>query len=250
MTLRGVPCLFYGTEQYLNNSTSGGQDPYNRPMMDSWDTNSHSYKLVQALLKLRNQNQALAMGAHHTAWINDDFFLYTRNFRDSAVMVMVNKSDQDHVVNAENIQMPNGDYTCLITGYPVTIADGRLQGYSVHGNSAMVISAEGVPVQAPLVAVFQINGFETQPGQSLAIIGDCDELGDWDHAKAYGMEYVNDNTWTATVGFDRPEASVLNFKFIVLQANGEPIVEYLINRKTVLPQNGRIAINCFWNTPN
>mgnify|MGYP007000248997 len=55
---------------------------------------------------------------------------------------------------------------------------------------------------------------------------------------------------TATVGFDRPEASILNFKFIVCQANGEPIVEYLINRKTVLPQNGRIAINCFWNTPN
>ena len=41
-TLRGVPCLFYGTEQYLNDSTNGGEDPYNRPMMESWDTSSHS----------------------------------------------------------------------------------------------------------------------------------------------------------------------------------------------------------------
>ena len=27
MTLRGVPCLFYGTEQYLHDDTSCGQDP-------------------------------------------------------------------------------------------------------------------------------------------------------------------------------------------------------------------------------
>ena len=82
------------------------------------------------------------------------------------------------------------------------------------------------------------------------MIGDGEELGQWDHAKAYGMEYVNENTWIATIGFNRPEASILNYKFIVRQANGEPIVEYLINRKTVLPQVGRIAINCFWNSAN
>ncbi|GIR24364.1 MAG: hypothetical protein CM15mP39_01750 [Synechococcus sp.] len=47
--------------------------------------------LVQTLINLRRHNQALALGSHHTAWINDDFYLYTRNFRDSAVMVMLNK---------------------------------------------------------------------------------------------------------------------------------------------------------------
>ena len=206
--------------------------------------------MVQKLLNLRQNNQALALGSHHTAWINEDFYLYTRNFRDSAVMVMINKSDQDHIVDAENIQMPDGTYSCLITGYPVTIESGRLFGYAVHGNSAMVISAEGKPVQAPLVVVFQINGFFTQPGQSLAITGDCEELGCWDHAKTYTMEFVNDNTWVATVGFQREEASLLNYKFIVLQDNGDPMVEYLINRRTLLPQSGRIAIDCFWNSNN
>lgn len=249
-TLRGVPCLFYGTEQYLNDGTNGGEDPYNRPMMNSWDTSSHPFQLVQTLLNLRRHNQALAIGSHHTAWINDDFYLFTRNFRDSAVMVMVNKSDQDHVVDAEHIQMPDGTYECLLTGYPITIQGGRLSNYTVHGNSAMVISCEGRPVDALLVAVFQINGFATEPGQSLAIIGDCDELGHWDHAKAYGMEYVNDNTWVATVGFHPDRPFLLNYKFIVRQANGDPIVEYLINRRTMLPQSGRLAINCFWNSNN
>ncbi|GIR24363.1 MAG: hypothetical protein CM15mP39_01740 [Synechococcus sp.] len=30
-TLRGVPCLFYGTEQYLNNGTNGGKIPTTAP---------------------------------------------------------------------------------------------------------------------------------------------------------------------------------------------------------------------------
>jgi cyclomaltodextrin glucanotransferase len=248
LTLRGVPCLFYGTEQYLNNGTNGGGDPYNRPMMDSWDTRSHSFLLVKALLMLRRSNQARALGSHHTAWINDDFYLFTRNFRDSAVMVMVNKSD--HVVDAQDIQMPDGTYYCLLTGYPLTLRAARLFDYTMHGNSAMVISCEGRPVEAPLLVVFQINGFATQPGQSLTIVGDCDEFGNWDHAKAYGMEYVKDNTWVATVGFHPEQPSQLNYKFIVRQANGEPIVEYLINRRTMLPQGGRIAIDCFWNSNN
>ena len=100
------------------------------------------------------------------------------------------------------------------------------------------------------MAVFQINGFSTQPGQSLSIIGDCEELGHWNHEKAYRMEYVNDNTWVATIAFQREEASLLNYKFIVQQSNGDPIVEYLINRRTLLPQQGRVAIDCFWNSNN
>ena len=86
--------------------------------------------------------------------------------------------------------------------------------------------------------------------QSLAFIGHCDELGNWDHANSYGMEFLNENTWIATVGFRPTQPKVINFKFIVHDSNGEPIVEYLINRKSVLPREGRIAIDCFWNSAN
>ena len=37
LTARGIPCIYYGTEQYLHNDTSGGTDPYNRPMMPALD---------------------------------------------------------------------------------------------------------------------------------------------------------------------------------------------------------------------
>ena len=69
-------------------------------------------------------------------------------------------------------------------------------------HSAIVISREGLVVDGKLVVVFQVNGFSTQPGQSLAIIGSCDELGHWDHSFAYRIEHVNSNTWIATVAFN------------------------------------------------
>ena len=246
LTLRGVPCLFYGTEQYLRNDTNGGQDPYNRPMMEKWDEMSPSFKFVQVLLSLRERNQALAFGAHHTAWVNESFYLYTRNFRDSAVMVMINRSDSDHLANVENILMPDGSYTCHLTGYPVTISNGCLQNYLVHGQTAHVISVEGDPLSGQVVAVFQVNGFATQPGQRLAITGSSPELGAWDHARSFGMEYVNDNTWLATVPFDASAGSFVNYKFLVHQDGADPIVENLTTRKLALPDQGQIAVDCYW----
>ena len=137
-----------------------------------------------------------------------------------------------------------------MTGFPVEIVNGCLQGYTVPGNTALVISVVGQPVQAQWWQSFKINGFETQPWQSLAFIGHCDELRNWVHANSYGMEFLNENTWIATVGFSPMQPKVINFKFIVHASNGEPIVEYLIYRKSVLPRKGRIAIDCFWNSAN
>ena len=39
------------------------------------------------------------------------------------------------------------------------------------------------------------------------------------------MEFLNENTWIATVGFSPMQPNVINFKFIVHASNGEPIVE-------------------------
>ncbi len=38
LTGRGVPIIFYGDEQYLFNNTNGGNDPYNRVWMSSYNT--------------------------------------------------------------------------------------------------------------------------------------------------------------------------------------------------------------------
>jgi glycosidase len=49
LTQRGVPCIYYGTEQYLHDDTSGGGDPFNRPMMNAFSTSTTAYTLTNRL---------------------------------------------------------------------------------------------------------------------------------------------------------------------------------------------------------
>lgn len=69
MTSRGIPCIYYGTEQYLHNDTNaddqvyGNNDPYNRPMMDKWDTETEIYRDIRLLSGLRRLNPAVSMGS-------------------------------------------------------------------------------------------------------------------------------------------------------------------------------------------
>ena len=35
-----------------------------------------------------------------------------------------------------------------------------------------------------------MNGYRTAPGEVLAVIGDCPELGDWDLSRAVKLEYI------------------------------------------------------------
>jgi cyclomaltodextrin glucanotransferase len=76
LTCRGTPCIYYGTEQYLHNDTNGGADPYNRPMMERWDTGTPAFLLVKRLAAVRRENPAVQYGSHRikarpaagTAW--------------------------------------------------------------------------------------------------------------------------------------------------------------------------------------
>ena len=87
LTSRGIPCIYYGTEQYLHNDTSGGTDPYNRPMMTNFSTSTTAYQLVNKLSTLRRNNTALAYGSMSQRWINNDVYIFERKFFGNVVFV-------------------------------------------------------------------------------------------------------------------------------------------------------------------
>jgi glycosidase len=62
LTSRGIPCIYYGTEQYLHNDTSGGTDPYNRPMMVNFSTSTTAYQIIAKLSTLRRKKPRFRMG--------------------------------------------------------------------------------------------------------------------------------------------------------------------------------------------
>jgi hypothetical protein len=117
LTARGIPCLYYGTEQYLHNDTSGGTDPYNRPMMSGFATNTTAYTLTNRLSSLRRSNPAIPYGSMTQRWMNNDVYIYERRFFGSTVLVAINKNEtSSYNVSGLNTALPVGTQTDNLTG--------------------------------------------------------------------------------------------------------------------------------------
>jgi glycosidase len=109
LTSRGIPCIYYGTEQYLHNDTSGGTDPYNRPMMVNFSTSTTAYQLVNKLSTLRRNNPAIAYGSMGQRWINNDVYIYERKFFGNVVLIAINKNETTgYSISGLNTSLPAG----------------------------------------------------------------------------------------------------------------------------------------------
>ena len=142
------------------------------------------------------------------------------------------------------------------------MVNGRISNLQLASKASIVIGVVGAPVVGNTVVAFQVNGYATKPGEVIAVTGDAPELGSWDFNRAYVLEYVNANTWFGEVPFEVAEGGrSLRYKFMVLKANGQglrhgedlepelqPIPEALTSRHCLLPESGRLKVECLWNS--
>jgi glycosidase len=128
LTIRGTPCINYGTEQYLHNDTSGGGDPYNRPMMPGFSTTTTAYQEIAKLSALRQSNPALAYGTHQQRWVNSDVYIYERRFGSDVVLTAINKGTSAYSISGLNTALPAGTYSDhlggLLGGSSITVSAG------------------------------------------------------------------------------------------------------------------------------
>jgi glycosidase len=129
LTSRGVPCIYYGTEQYLHNDTDGGTDPYNRNMMSGFSTSTTAYQLINKLSTLRRTNTAVPYGSMSQRWINSDVYIYERKFFGNVVLVAINKNETSgYSISGLNTSLPVGTYadylTGLLGGLSITVGSG------------------------------------------------------------------------------------------------------------------------------
>jgi glycosidase len=133
LTSRGVPAVYYGTEQYM----TGTGDPDNRSMMSSFSTTSTAYKLIARLAPLRKSNPAIAYGSTTQRWVNSNVYIYERKLESftiggaNAALIAINRD----LVNATNI-------TGLVTSLPPGTYTDVLSGLGLNGNS-IVVGANG-----------------------------------------------------------------------------------------------------------
>lgn len=150
LTSRGVPAIYYGTEQYM----SGGTDPDNRAMMSSFSETTTAFNVIKELAPLRKSNPAIAYGTTQQRWINNDVYIYERKFGDSVAVVAINR----------NLSSP-ASISGLLTSFPAgTYADvlgGLLNGNSITASGSGAVST--FTLEAGAVAVWEYTPAQTTP---------------------------------------------------------------------------------------
>ena len=105
MTSYGVPCVYYGTEQYFN----GGGDPYCREDMfdgqfefgpslgNNFDQTTYGYRLLRQLNQLRREYSALRRGSLLVREVHSSpgIFAFSRIDGPQEILVVVNTSDSN-----------------------------------------------------------------------------------------------------------------------------------------------------------
>src|SRR5437773_5010365 len=203
LTSRGIPCIYYGTEQYLHNDTNGGGDPYNRPMMPGFSTTTTAYQLISQLSALRHNNPAVSYGSMGQRWINGDVYIFERKFFGSVAFVAINKNDtSSYSISGLNTALPTGTYADslngLLAGFSITVTSGS------GGNNPATHST----LPAHTVSVWQFTEGSAPPevgsigptsgqgGVKVTIAGR--NFGSSAGSVKFGMTTATINSWTPT----------------------------------------------------
>ncbi|MBW4628088.1 MAG: alpha amylase C-terminal domain-containing protein [Brasilonema octagenarum HA4186-MV1] len=245
MTCRGIPCIYYGTEQYLHDDTDGGNDPYNRPMMENWDTDTEIYRCIRLLSGLRRLNPAMSMGSQWKKYLTPDVYCYVRRYRESVCFVALNRGGEVTIPEVET-ELPDGEHTCVITRNKYEVKDGKISNFHLEERGAIVLSRLGERVKGETIVRVQLNGVQTLPGETIVVIGDCPELGNWDIGKAYPLEYINTNTWFAEIPFNESAGKLVSYKYAMWREGKSPLRENLMNRRWVIAKEGTVKWRDTW----
>lgn len=118
MSSRGIPNIYYGTEQYL--SSVDASDIAGRVFMEtatSFNQGTTAYLVIKELAELRRTNEALAFGGTEILYSTNDVLVFKRQFYDKQVVVAVNRQpDLSFSVPALNTTMPMGTYADELGG--------------------------------------------------------------------------------------------------------------------------------------
>jgi len=252
MTTRGIPCIYYGTEQYLYNKTNvdpdnafGNNDPYNRPLMTRWDTKTKLYWTIRLLSGVRRFNPAVSMGGQWEKYITPDVYCYVRRYRDSILFVAMNRGEK---VTLESIdtELPDGEHTDIMSLEKYTVESSILSDLTLDTNQVIVLSHVAERVTGQTIIRAQLNGVDTQPGERIVVTGDCPELGNWDIAQAYPLEYINSNTWFGEIPFNESVGKLINYKYALWREGQSPLRENIVARRWVVASEGTVKWRDRW----
>ena len=102
MTVRGIPIIQYGDEQYLGRDADNAlpipkyinvwnDDPWNRVGMTSFSEDTRAFQIIKTLAKLRQDSPAVQRGKYTPLYADQDVLVFKRQLRSETVVVGVNR---------------------------------------------------------------------------------------------------------------------------------------------------------------
>jgi len=166
-TARGIPCLYYGTEQGFN----GGQDPWDREDMfagkfewgpsrgDNFNPVHPLFQWVAKLNNLRRLYPALQTGTQTDLWsppAGAGPLAYARRLNDEEVFVALNTADSPRVLPSCATRQPPGTRLINLLNPLENLMvrpDGRLPDLTLPGFAAKIFAAQAKPLDPVVVSV-------------------------------------------------------------------------------------------------
>ena len=147
-TSRGIPCMYYGTEQAFN----GGGDPFDREDMfagqfeqgpslgDNFNETHPLFQLIARLNNFRRLYPSLRRGVHNNLWQDPSgpgLFAFARVLSNEEVFVVFNTDS----------------FTQTLTNRPTTYSPGSVLVNLLDTNETIVVSASSGTNTTPQIAV-------------------------------------------------------------------------------------------------
>lgn len=195
LTSRGVPNIYYGTEQYME----GNGDPNNRHFMTGFNKDTNAYKLIQKLSAVRTSNPAMAYGDTEQRWINNDVYIYEREFGSDVALVAVNKSQTaNYNITGLKTALPSGSYSdalgYLMNGNDISVSStGDITPFDLGPGEAAVWTFDKQDT-SPVIG--HVGPMMSEPGQTVTIDGEG--FGSTPGSLNFGTTTANVLSWTDT----------------------------------------------------
>lgn len=171
LTSRGIPNIYYGTEQYI--VPADGSDVAGRIFMQTdseFNTETTAYKLIGKLSELRQTNDAIAYGTTVIRYSDDNVLVFERQFYDDVVLVAVNRQpDQSYTLGEIETNLPAGNYGDYLGGLLYGFDTVVTAGEGINHTSSFTIPGGGVCVweyKAPTPNTPQIGNVMSTMGRA------------------------------------------------------------------------------------
>jgi len=190
------------------------------------------------------------MGAQWTRHVTPDVYCFVRKYCNSVCFVALNRSTTEVTVEVVESLLSDGEYRCEITKEYYKVVDCKLTNLVIKARGAIVLSHIEKAVKGAAIVRAQLNGLETQLGETVVVVGDCPELGNWDISKAFPLQYINRKTWFGEISINESAGKLINYKYALWRDGQAPVRENLVARRWVLPTQGEVKWRDVWSNGN